>query len=135
MFVTFGAETSIATKKVVTVAFTLLSVSFAMNVMLYCPVTCGTAKDALYLFPTASDKLTIMLVPFGNVMFARTEFTPMLSVTFAAISIVWLVLNVEFAEGRTSKTSGALMSVTSKKPVSVLFELPVVSFAKILNVY
>ena len=63
--VTTGTVTSLTVKYVVSVALILPAVSFAKNVILYCPVNAGIVKLALYLSPIALLKSSNSTVVFG----------------------------------------------------------------------
>jgi len=80
-------------------------------------------------------KLNIVELAFGKVMLAFTVLTLMLSVTFAAISIISLTLKVLALTGCRSKTSGTVTSLTVKLVLSVLLRLPNVSFAMMVTLY
>jgi len=69
------------------------------------------------------------MVLFGRVMLAFIVLTLMLSVTFAAISIISLTLKVLALTGCRSKTCGTVTSLTWKVTVSVSLILLLVSFA------
>ena len=71
-------------------------------------------------------------MPFGIVTFAKTVSTPVVSVTFAAISIVWLTLYVIFCTGRKSNTNGWVLSKIIVL-VSVLLTLLLVSLTVALR--
>ena len=70
--------------------------------------------------------------PFDRVIFARTVSTAILSVTLTVMFVlcVWLMM---FGSAVRLMTSGAVMSNTVKLVVSVLFKLPLVSFAMMVT--
>ena len=111
-------------------SLTLLLVSFAMMVTLYLPMTFGMVKLLLKVIVAPSwSKVSSVELALGNVMFARTTFTAMLSVTFADICIVSEMLKVLFASGVRFLTSGVMTSSPTKNTISVSFTLLEVSLA------
>jgi len=93
---TSGTTWSTAVKKVFSVSFKLPLVSLAKKLMLYCPNSAGIVKELLNLMPVARVRVICCTVVLGKVIFASTVSTSMLSVTFAAISMV-VVLSVVVA--------------------------------------
>jgi len=127
---TSGVMVSSLTKKVVSVLLMLFCVSFAMNVMLYCPISVGMVKVILNRSVVDGFSCNSCVLLFGSVMFASTVSTKRLSVMFALMFIISLMLNVLPAVGSSSVTVGGLVSSTLKAIISVLLMLFCVSFAK-----
>jgi len=93
------------------------------------PVILGIVKLALYFAPMTLIKLNSCVEPLGILTLANTLSTAILSVTFAAISMLVLTLYVVPFAGRTSKTSGTELSLPTKKVIIVLLTLLLVSLA------
>src|SRR3989344_899099 len=111
---TKGDVPSLPTKKVIIVLLMLLLESLAKNVTLYSPVRFGIIKLLLYLAPTRLDNANSCVEPLGKDTFASTLSTAILSVTFAAISIIVLTLYIVPLVGKTSNTEGLDRSATMK---------------------
>ena len=106
----------------------LLLVSFAMMVILYCPIKLGIAKLLLKVMVLSSCmRVSSVELVLGKVMFARTVSIAMLSVTFAEICMISEMLKVLFASGVRFLTSGRVISNTVKFVLSVLLMFPDVS--------
>jgi len=99
-----------------------------MMVTLYRPIKSGIVKLLLNVIVVPS-----WINVTGKVMFARTIFTAILSVTFADICMVSDMLKVLFASGVRFLTSGRVISNTVKLVVSVLLTFPEVSFAMMVT--
>jgi len=127
---TSGVIVSSVTKKVVSVLLMLFCVSFAMNVISYCPIKAGIVNVLLNRFVVDGFSSSSCVVLFGNVMLASTISTKRLSVTFALMFIISLMLNVLPDIGSSSVTFGSCVSSTLKIINSVLLMLFNVSFAK-----
>ena len=93
-------------------------------------MTFGMVNVLLYLSDEPSlVSVSVLIVPFGSVMFDLTMPTAMVSVTFALMVTMFDVLNVELLIGLTSKTVGLTMSLTVKFVIVVVLKLFDVSFA------